>query len=382
MGGADNAHVDLAHALTSHRTHLPVLKHSKKLGLHRERHLADLVEQKSPTVGNVEQARAGGGGARECTPHVPEQRRLEKRLGHARAVLADERPPRPRPVGVHGARDELLACAALADDEDRHVARGHPVDQVQELAHRLAAAGDLVVAIARLAIVAHELELRAGRVELRRRAREDFLEPDAARSARRAARRSSTASRASAMAMAACDATTRTHASSRGPKAPFRRAIVEVHDSERLAARHERHGEHAAQASACTLACTSPSVEKASVATTASPSSIARRAMVCERASCARRDRDAPGCGRRAGPGARRAREARAARARRRSTAPSCRAPARAAGRSRSRPTRASERWPRAARPAPARSRRPPVDRGSGPTRRTRATAEVPAGVP
>ena len=129
-----------------------------------------------------------------------------------------------RAVGVDGAGDELLAGAALADDEDGDVAAGDAVDEAQQLAHRLAAAGDLVVADSAFSrAVAGELELGARDVELRSRARcSDASRRARARSARRAARRRRTASRASAMAMAACEATTRTHASSRGPKAPLR----------------------------------------------------------------------------------------------------------------------------------------------------------------
>jgi len=51
---------------------------------------------------------------------------------------------------VHRARDELFARSALADDEHRHVARRHAVDDAKERAHRLAAAGDRVVTKARL----------------------------------------------------------------------------------------------------------------------------------------------------------------------------------------------------------------------------------------
>ena len=58
----------------------------------------------------------------EGAAHVPEEGRLEQRLGHAGAVLADEGALRAAAVGVDGAGDELLAGAALADDEHRDVA--------------------------------------------------------------------------------------------------------------------------------------------------------------------------------------------------------------------------------------------------------------------
>ena len=84
----------LRDALAADRAHLAVLQDAQQLGLHRERHLADLVEEERPAVGDVEEAGARRRRAGEGAAHVPEERRLEERLGDARAVLADEGPPR------------------------------------------------------------------------------------------------------------------------------------------------------------------------------------------------------------------------------------------------------------------------------------------------
>ena len=203
-----------------------------------------------PAVGHVEEPRARRRGAGERAAHVAEERRLEERLRDAGAVLADERAARARPVGVDGARDELLARAALADEEHRDVARGHAVDEAQErrasvrFGRRFRRSGTASRAPSRASSSS-----RARRVELgvalaqgatRARAR--------ARSARRAARRRRTASRASAIAIAACDATTRTHASSRGPNAPLRTRSSRYTTPSVSPRAMQRHREDAAQA--------------------------------------------------------------------------------------------------------------------------------------
>ena len=60
---------------------------------------------------------------------VAEQFALEQRLGKGRAVHRDERPRRRARRGVDGARDQLLARAAFADDEHRPRDGGHPRDR-------------------------------------------------------------------------------------------------------------------------------------------------------------------------------------------------------------------------------------------------------------
>ena len=65
----------------------------------------------------------------------PEQLRLEQRLDHGRAIDRDERPaPSPAQL-VNLARDELLARAALAFDQDGEVSRGDPLDTRPQRLH-------------------------------------------------------------------------------------------------------------------------------------------------------------------------------------------------------------------------------------------------------
>ncbi len=146
------------------------------------------------------------------------------------------------------ARDELLAGPALADDEHRNVAGGHAIDQAQEIAHRLAPAGDLVVAIAILGAFAGELELGPRGLELGLALAEQPLDADtrALGPARGATQQDRVASVGDGHGrLRRDDADPRQLPR---PERPLSDAIVEVHDTERLAAREERHGEYATQA--------------------------------------------------------------------------------------------------------------------------------------
>jgi hypothetical protein len=121
--------------------------------LKRERHLADLVEEQRPAVGRREQALAVLGGVGEGALDVAEQLVLEQALRDGGAVDHHERALVALRQVVDGARDQLLAGAALAVDRHGHVGRRHHGDAlVQVLDPRGAADDD--VALARAPLVA------------------------------------------------------------------------------------------------------------------------------------------------------------------------------------------------------------------------------------
>ena len=71
---------------------------------------------------------------------VAKQFRLDQVLRQGRAVDLDERALRPAAAHVNGVGDQFLADAVLAVDQDIGIALGHGIDQVEQLAHLLAAA--------------------------------------------------------------------------------------------------------------------------------------------------------------------------------------------------------------------------------------------------
>ena len=103
------------------------------LGGHRQG--PELVEEQGPAIGLLEPAVAGLGRAGEAARLVAEQLRLDQIFRQRRAVHHDQR---PRPAGrqmVEPLGDQLLAGAALADDQHRPVERrgaARPLDRVEE----------------------------------------------------------------------------------------------------------------------------------------------------------------------------------------------------------------------------------------------------------
>ncbi len=142
----DDAHVDgqIARAPQPAERHL--LEDAQQLRLRRHRHLADLVEEQRPAVGLLEQPALLRLRVGERAALVAEQLALQKILGDGRAVDLDERavaPPRRAPRDQ--VRDQLLARAGLALDQDGRVGRlGDLVDHADHLLHRRRQTGNEV----------------------------------------------------------------------------------------------------------------------------------------------------------------------------------------------------------------------------------------------
>jgi hypothetical protein len=103
------------------------------LGAHAERR--QLVEEQGSAVRFLEPAGARLGGAGERAGLVAEQLRLDQSLRQSGAVHHHQRPVPARGKVVEALGDQLLAGAALADDEDRPVERrrpARPLDRVEE----------------------------------------------------------------------------------------------------------------------------------------------------------------------------------------------------------------------------------------------------------
>ena len=101
--------------------------------------LADFVQQDRAGVRQFEAPFPLGDRAGERALFVPEKLALDEVLRNGGAIDADERRLRAGAFAVNRPRDQFLAGAALALDEDRRLRAGHLADQVPQLLHRLAA---------------------------------------------------------------------------------------------------------------------------------------------------------------------------------------------------------------------------------------------------
>src|SRR5690606_29548211 len=113
---------------------LAALEHAEELGLHRQGHVADLVEEERAAVGVLEAALPLAVGAGERAADVAEELVLEDVLVEAGAVERDELLLRPLGLAVDGLGDELLAGARLAGDEHGDGAGGDLLDEGEHVA--------------------------------------------------------------------------------------------------------------------------------------------------------------------------------------------------------------------------------------------------------
>jgi len=126
VGRSDHADVHIDGLGGAEATDLSLLEDPQECHLEGLACVADLVEEQGALVGLLDQALPAACGAGEGLALVAEQLVHEHALGDRRAVDRDEgvATPAGRPPEVDGLGDELLACAALAEDEHGLVARG------------------------------------------------------------------------------------------------------------------------------------------------------------------------------------------------------------------------------------------------------------------
>ena len=154
----DDARVERDLLVRANGADLALLERAQQLRLHVDRELADLVEEERAARRLDEETgalrlRVGEGAAR-----VAEELALEERMRDGRAVDRDEGAALAAATVVNAARDELLAGARLAVDEDRRIALADAADELVDPAHCARLADDLLrrrLAVDRLAKALH-----------------------------------------------------------------------------------------------------------------------------------------------------------------------------------------------------------------------------------
>ena len=110
-------HVGLDRLVAADALESSVLQHAQHFGLGQRRHVADFVEEEGAAVALLELADPLAVGAGEGALLVAEQLAFQQGLGNGGAVDGQERPGGPAAVLVDGPGDQLLAGAALAQDQ-------------------------------------------------------------------------------------------------------------------------------------------------------------------------------------------------------------------------------------------------------------------------
>jgi hypothetical protein len=130
VGGGDDAHVGGNRLRRSDPHEGAGFQDAQQLDLQRQRHLGDLVEQDGAAVGALEEALVLPVGAGEAALFVAEQLAFDQLRRDGTAVDREERCALALGQVVDRARRELLAGAALADQQHRGRCRRDPRDLV------------------------------------------------------------------------------------------------------------------------------------------------------------------------------------------------------------------------------------------------------------
>jgi len=152
MRGDNHAHIHCDGALAADALHLAFFQHAQQLGLHGERHVADLIEEDGSVLRLLKLAEMASGRAGERSFFVPEQFRFNQLRRDRSAVQRDERAARPRTALMQRAGYELFSGASLAENADARFTGGYALHLRHHAAHGFTLPDDLVFAEAALQV--------------------------------------------------------------------------------------------------------------------------------------------------------------------------------------------------------------------------------------
>ena len=143
IGGIDEADIHMLQPRGANGAVGVALQHVQELGLHGQRHLADLVQKQGAALGCGQQpllapAHLAGEGALG----VAEKLRLQQVFRYGAAVHRHEGAVAATAVGVDVVGHHVLAGAGFSGDENGHVVGGGAPRRFQTLAHPLAHGDD------------------------------------------------------------------------------------------------------------------------------------------------------------------------------------------------------------------------------------------------
>ena len=158
IGRGNHPHIDGPRLAPANGTDFTLLQNPQKLRLKGRGKFAYAIEEDRSAVGTLEKADVLFDSSSESAAAVAEQLAFEGLVRQGRATLNHERPVPAQAVIMKGARDELLARARLAREQDRDVVRRHPPHALANRVHR--AIGVAHDAVARVIVLAQALAPR------------------------------------------------------------------------------------------------------------------------------------------------------------------------------------------------------------------------------
>ena len=142
MRRRQHPHIDRNIGFAAQPLDAAFLQHAQQFALGVRVQVADFIQEERAAVGLLETADAPGLRAGERAAFVPEEFALQQRVRDGRAIDGDERLVRPVAVLVNRPRDQFLAGAGRAADEDSRGRGGHAADFLVDRLHGAAVADD------------------------------------------------------------------------------------------------------------------------------------------------------------------------------------------------------------------------------------------------
>src|SRR5207247_510978 len=129
VGGGNDPYVHLDGAISSHPLQLAFLEDAKQFGLDGGGNLADFIQENRAAMRQFKAPLAFVQRSSESSFLVAKKLALDEVLRNGSAVDFDKGGVGPRALPVKRARDQFLACAALALDQDCRLGAGHLANQ-------------------------------------------------------------------------------------------------------------------------------------------------------------------------------------------------------------------------------------------------------------
>ena len=141
VGGGDHAHIAADGLVAADAFEAALLQHAQQLDLHRQAHVADLVQQQGAAFGHLEAALARAQRTGERALFMAEQLAFQQVGRDGAAVDGHERSVAARRLVVDGARHHFLAGAGFAQHQHGGVEAGDLLDHAAQAGDCGAVAG-------------------------------------------------------------------------------------------------------------------------------------------------------------------------------------------------------------------------------------------------
>ena len=124
MGSGNDAHIDILRLVAANPLEGTLLQHTQQLDLHRQRHIADLVEEQRAAIGQLEAPGAAGNGTGKGTLLMAEQFTFQQLSWNSTTVDRHKRAFAALGVIVQVTRHHFLASTGLAQDQHTGIGIG------------------------------------------------------------------------------------------------------------------------------------------------------------------------------------------------------------------------------------------------------------------